>query len=673
VNVYINDTEVFLDGDQLPAFTLSLSDLLDPSSIRGTRSTTIRVLNTPESRSVLGSEAMAWNGADTRPTMKFKDGGVTVFESDVVVMRVDRNVMECAAIGGNASWFDWAKKTKLNELDLGLFYVTAANVAASWQSKAPLVYFPLIDYGRLEDRASSYAVQGYMMRPAIGIYEAMKIGFQSIDWNLRPKGSFAKHFEKFVITNGAKNAKSIDKANTPDTISISQAIIGLPIPYSYKRVGSASPTPIDPSDLTTSGDANGLFGFPGVVTMDEDRRIYPSFKNLLIELPPSYDGFRFRVCIWDATDDRELVGVWTRPMTALDAPTYTFTGSLPDVMALEGHDIHFAVMLDPDYGSASYLGDIDTSDPEAIKYLLETDYRFNCWLNVPTATPALGILDILKGINDWRGLVFNTSFMERRVEIWYDDEFFRPLTAGDSRSMSGRLDHTSPPAKLSQQLPSRITYKFKDDNDDREVTRISRIVGSPGYANAIVEIGGPLEERTITLPFAATAMGDCFDGNCMIPVIRKVGGDYQVDDFDIETRILVVDGLADGAWTLNHSVVESGIGTGYSQYPKCYFVWPGSGNIPMAFDEAMHLAKGFGANTTQGTTRTTAIRRIHRMAESNVLEAVTKWNDHELTDFDFGKPTLVDDGHSVGIYYVQKIDGFRIGGTGYAKTLFIQA
>lgn len=676
MNTYITaggvTREVFVDGDQAPAFTLSLSDLLDPSSIRGTRSSTIRILNTPESRAVLGSEAMMSIGPD-RPTIKFLDGGIDVFTSEIVVLRSDRNVFECAAVGGNAMWFEWAKKTKLSALDLGISErIIASVIADTWTNAPGAMYFPLIDFGSLEDRAITYEVPADVIRPGVGLKYALAHGFNSQDWHFSAKGLFADHLKKMVVHNGGRNAKSIDDGNGANTIA-AHMTVNPDTPYSFKRYGGANPDPVDLSDLTITLGSSMMSGTSESYLADRDLTMHTSFVTLRIGIPTGYVGYRFRVVLWDRTDGRELAGVWSREMTGGDSSPFEFTGTLPKAYVLNGHDVHFAVLLDDAFGSASYTGSLSNGPPNQINYDPEVPYLYDSKLIIGTAAPDLTIIDVLKGINDWRGLVFNTLPLQRRIEVWYDDEFFRPLTATDKRDMRGRIDHTVAPAKLNQQLPVRFLYRFKEDKNDREVSRITRLIGAPGYANADVEIGGYMDERTVTLPFAATAMGSILDDELMVPVIRRVDGDYQVDYFDIEPRILIADGQASANWTLQADPVLGTAPTDLSYYPKCYFLWPGGRNIPMAFGEAIHLAKGFGPNLTLGTTKTSALRRIQRMANSKVFEGYAAWDDFELTELDFGQATVVHDGHSEGTYYVQKVGDRRLGQDRFSKTLFIEA
>ncbi|MFT3885664.1 MAG: hypothetical protein QM724_09600 [Flavobacteriales bacterium] len=115
----IDDSTIFFDEDTLPAVTLSINSLIDPSKSRGSYSTTINVVSTPEARRVLGTEFMAQAENKRRPRLRIGDGGVDVFDARIVVVRKDRDTHECVALGGNAEWFDYAKATKLSEFDFG--------------------------------------------------------------------------------------------------------------------------------------------------------------------------------------------------------------------------------------------------------------------------------------------------------------------------------------------------------------------------------------------------------------------------------------------------------------------------------------------------------------------------------------------------------------------------
>jgi hypothetical protein len=671
MNVYLNDREVFVDGDQAPAFTLSLADLLDPSSIRGIRTGTIRVLNTPESRGVLGSEAL-YSSTGKSFTIAFKQEGFTVFSAEARLMQADRNVYELAAIGGNALWFDWAKKTKLNELDLGYTAeVTATVIADSWQANAPLAYFPLIDHGSFEDRAADFAVFADLLRPGVGLRRAMAKGFLDIGWTLKPMGLFGDEFFKMVIYNGARDAKSLDNGNSTTSQAVHYAMDGT-VTYEFKRYGSAAPLPVDTTDLNVSLDPSAMF-VGDMYQADRDMRMHTILDELEISIPSGYTGLRFRISLWDDTDGRELCGLWTRAMQVADGSAYTFSGELPVAFVLKNHDVFLAVFLDTAFGSTTDLGSLTGGPPTQVQFHPETEYRYDAKLKIASAAPAMAIMDVLKGLNDWRALVFRTIPTERIVEVMYDEAFFRPLTSADKRDLTRRIDHTIAPVKMLPSLPARMHLRFKDDKNDREVLRITRLIGEPGYANATMEIGGALDEKTTTLPFAATAMGTILNDNLFVPIIRREGGNYQQAYFDIEPRILICDGTLQADWKLQADPYLETALSDMTYYPKCYFLWSGSKNVPMAFGDAIHVGAGVLPNTTPGTTKRSLVKRLQRLTHGRTFEALTEWRDDELVDFDHGKPTVVNDGHGDFICYVLKVQDRRLGSDRFTKTQFVEA
>lgn len=674
MNYFLNGVEVFVDGDQVPAISLSLNDLLDPTSIRGSRSTTIRIINTPESRTILGSEAMAWDDPAVRPVFEARSDGMSVFTAPLVVLRATRGQYECAAVGGNATWFDPAKKTKLNEIDLGTSQrITASVIADTWSGLPGYFYFPLIDFGKLEDRPISYEVPADVFRPAIGVKPVLKKFFLDTGWHLDSRGLFDAHFRKMVLTNGGKDAKSIDDGNGANSIAVHASIDGTPS-YSFKRYGDSAPDPVDDFDLNLTLNTAGLFNTAiNAYRADRDVSMHLKLVQMRWSIPSGYVGLRFRVSLWDSTDGREVVGVWTRAVTGDDTDPFEFSGELPSGYVLKGHDVFLAIMLDTAYGSSSDFGSLDGGPPNQIQYNPEADYLYDSRLVINTAAPAMSVMDVLKGINDNRAIIVNTILHEKRVELWYERDFLRrPVTQADAPDFTARIDHTTEPAKLRQQLPERMLYRFKQDPDDREVTRITRLIGPPGYANADVDLKGYLDDRIVTLPWAATAMGSILDDELFVPLMRKVEGTYQEDDYDVETRLLIADGTAEAEWTIQADPVLNTAPVDLTYFPKCYFVWPGALNIPMAFGDAMHVGAGFPPNTTPGTTVTVAADRISRLRDSKFFEAMCEWFDHEIASLDFGQPYRINDGHSEGFFHVQEVANHRLEGGGLTKTRFIQ-
>ena len=654
MNTYITaggvTREVFVDGDQAPAFTLSLSDLLDPSSIRGTRSSTIRILNTPESRAVLGSEAMMSIGPD-RPTIKFLDGGIDVFTSEIVVLRSDRNVFECAAVGGNAMWFEWAKKTKLREFDFGDTLITKDFMMSTWTDQDSMLYFPLINTGSILQRANTYDLDPVKLRPCVRYHRALDDLFSSIDYRLRPHGFLKDVWKKFVVFH--------------PTDELSREI---------------------PSLYLTNDYVSGPSGW-----FDGSQYFVPTATVLngtveLVDYSIGYDPFDyafddaiFTVIVYDFTTNEVLAELTLPPVVV--GGSLVIDHLFTNVRFTAGHNIGTAVQMADmpgplTYGTGGpvsrvrYSDGVDTLELAPLIVtspdLSDSDntgpFIVGSPLSVSAAMPDMTVIDFFKAIINAQKLVVVTDPISRTIDIYFESEFFRPLTAeGTSRNMTHVIDHTIAPAKVQEQQPAALLLKWKDDKADHYLRKANKIIGGTvGYGNGLSIIErGTKERSTLEIPYAATAMGKVFAG-LLVPTMIKEGGTFQEDSYDFEDRLLIADGMRDGTWKLD--------GDTLTEYPYAYFANDEQRGHMLAFDNA-----AIYGDTRPGVMFTLWSARISIMRNSKMFEANTLWEDHELTDFDFGMPTRLHDGHSEGTYYVQEIKDHRFGRDGMTKTVYIEA
>lgn len=191
----IDGAEVYLDDGQLPAFTLSVNSLTDPSKVQGTRSTTMRVISTPESRRALGSEHGAAARPSVRPILRIGEGDADVFRAEVVPVKHTRDVIECLAVSGNASWFEYAKDVKRRAADLGESEVVdAAMQQATWADEMGLLYFPLVQFGGLTVLVASFG--GVLIFGIVGFFFLDRRDF-NIDFTLR--GSVTNTLKVFFL------------------------------------------------------------------------------------------------------------------------------------------------------------------------------------------------------------------------------------------------------------------------------------------------------------------------------------------------------------------------------------------------------------------------------------------------------------------------------------------
>jgi len=212
----LSDKEVFTTGDQDPAFSFSVNELTDPSKVSGTGSNTIRLANTKGLRQLVDSEIMNTAPRADRPILEHGRGSGSVFRQEVLPIRIDRNEAQMIAVGGNAAWFDWARKTKLNEMDLGFSEpVTKTYQRDGWEDETRLVNFPLVDFGSLEARAATYDVTVDKLRPAYRIGNLLETVFSEIGYHVVPRGRLVRHWNKLGLLAPSDSVKSRPDASSP--------------------------------------------------------------------------------------------------------------------------------------------------------------------------------------------------------------------------------------------------------------------------------------------------------------------------------------------------------------------------------------------------------------------------------------------------------------------------
>lgn len=681
MNTYITaggvTREVFVDGDQAPAFTLSLSDLLDPSSIRGTRSSTIRILNTPESRAVLGSEAMMWPIPSDRPIISFKNEGVEVFTSRIIASRWSRDIIECASVGGNANWFDWAKNTKLPDVRISLLdqgirddlspSLTLDIIEDSWTGSG-ILHFPLIDYGALEDSDATFHIPREGFRPTFRIGQLIKALFRTQGLLVSFTGELNTRLEKMILVPNTARTRSVfdpDLSGYSD-LSLVQAGNGAGIQqgsttYTLTVFGA---TPNVVTGGTEFFDVNARFDatahkYETIEDCQLSLRI--RFVRLTFANDGTFEGKRFRLNLWDETDDAELAGAWSSPVTADEATAgikYVHMHTRPEGV-LEEHVLYFGLQIDDSSGVSSMSINVNRWDGDGhvnIQYIPDGEYSTRgVPFRLSTALPDWTVIEFLKGVMSHQCMMVDTNSYGE-VTFTMIENFLRPnIASSDPGDLRGRIDHTVAPVKIKEQQPVDVQFRWKEDTGDQQLNRINRIVPTPGYANADVHIGGTGNTKKVELPFAPTVMGSVLGGKA-VPIMRKEGGDFQVNSFDIVPRLLVVDGVIEGDIIVANDEFSS---ITLDAYPRTYFLDEGS-NVPMSFaDRDKHWIPERSRNTTQGVLTAFHSKKIAKDRYGVGWEVMVQWEPTELVDFDFGRPYLCDDGHSQFPAYVSDIKDGR--------------
>lgn len=641
----IDGTEAYLSEDRLPAFTLTLNDLVDPSKMKGPRSTTVKFANTKEFRRVFSSQYMR---VPSRPSAKLVigNGDMAVFSATIVPSETDRNEGDAVALAGNAAWFEEAKRTKLKELNFGPSgAIDPTYQQNTWTDETTLDYYPLINYGGLDGRAASYNVVTQYLRPALRVSKVLEVFFRDIGYTCTARGTLAKHWPRFILPS--VHDKNLADQTYLDSKSVQQELV-VSAPYTQGDPVPTDTINVDPAGIATSGymSITPLVGTRYRVTVDGNVTI----TKLSISAPTK-------------------LFIRVRDMTALASPTYKVidfpTGNLVEVVQLKnlvlgefdivsGRTYELQMFcLGPNAGTTTLALDSIVANWD----MVVAEYVEGIVLDLATTAPDMTVMDLINAV---RGLQFVIPVpYGNEVRFWYEAEYFRTPNPGITcRDWRDRMDHTVAPVKGDPERPKRVEYRLKDDNGDGSLIDANRRNLEPGFGNYNDLIGGYGQVQNVTVAVAPTAMGIVLEG-LRVPVMRDEKAAYQVDVFQRTPRLLYANGVAGGEWVLD--------GANLTEYPVCHFVGA-AGAHPLAFANAISV----GDESTDQSIVTYGTPRLRRMLSSRTLEASMMLRDHELQDFDHGMPTLVDDGSGPAWYYVQEVKAHRFGAGRSTRVVFLE-
>lgn len=652
----INGSEVYLKDDQAPAFSLSINSLLDPSKVKGISSTTIRGISTKELRRLGYTEHMRSVDRPDIGVIRIGEGGVDYFTGGIRPASTNRNETEFIAVGGNASWFEYAKNTKIRDLDLGTSpIIDATYQRGTWIDEEDILCFPLADFGSFFNQPNTHDVAIEKLRPGLRAHRVLDIALEDVGFTIRPRGTLASHWKKFVHFDPAAEVQSISGDTNNDSSVVRPAAGGT-------QTVTTTPILSAPGWLNTQEvhDPNDRFNGPSIASAERylvpfDTLLSVRLRGLTIsDIPSGLNGTQLRIVLYEKTQNIPLASILTT--TLVTAGSVTINEDFPDTYVEEGWEINVGY-----WNSTAGNEDVTVSDSAArILFIPATrPYAADCQLVINTCAKDFTVADLLKSIASDQFLVFNTNSATRKIDLWYEREFFRePTPAAETRDWTDRMDHTKSPAKVYDDVALELHYRWKEDGSDLALRRQTALLASPGYGNADLVIGGYSPTQTTTIPYAPTAMGFVM-GGLRVPILRDAKAAVGEDEYQRIARLLYFDGVVDGEWTHD--------GDTLTEYPKCYFVWDATGH-PIAFGNA----RVYGDESENQTVGTYGDRMALRLRTSRILQCYLRLRDHELQDFDHGMPTLIDDGSGPAWYYVQEISQHQFGTGKPTKCTLVQ-
>lgn len=663
----VDGNTVYLPEDQLPAFTLSLSDLQDPGKVRGWRSTTLRITANSDGQRALGGEHMAEVDtfrADAPPVLRIGEDSSALFEAPVVPLSRDRNETQAVSIFGNAKWFEFAKETKLREFPYGLTpIVDPVRQENSWTDDEQFDHWPLVNYGYLNaiDPLVDNVPPTYL-HPAARVHRVVGDALASQGYTVIAHGTLAALWRKLVICDPAAKLKTQLRSNEYGAIRDDNATgISSTIP----NIGS---NPLAYPITTTDHPSPDITGAVWTQPYDGALRVY--VNRLTLNLDPfstTITGKRLRIVLYNTATNAVLKGLTSAPIASAQE-TVEFTGvwSLPSVTT--GTTLGIGLQIDDNTGVLST--DVATS-AEGNRYCVEfiaydqeasEDLRPDDWvyqggdpngpmLDLASICPDMTLADLISDLCTALCLVVDTR-TDGTVNLWFEREYLRkPANGVPVRDWTTRIDHTKAPIKRRIETPVRVLFKYADDERDQLIDARKAPTNDLGFGNAVYTFGaGVKKEETREVSFSATVSQ--YWGDLLLPTLIDTEADPDTDSRKLNPRLWIADGLRDGDWTWNT--------LSRSTYPMTYFEAPLEDFPTLGFqgyEEVRSILLGF-LPAPEGLLTKYHLQRLRRL-NGLVLECYLRVWDHELPDFDHGVPTLVDDGGGPAWYYPQECKGHR--------------
>lgn len=651
LQVYIDGEEVEMDPKDLPGFTYSISDPLEPGSIKGTRSTTWKVPATNKAKAMLGSAVMSERPGLEPKELVLSNYGNVFLKNKIRPIEWERDEIRAVVVGNNASWLPELRSMRVNDMDLGATgLITASLIQASWFDEDLMHIFPIIDYGY--DFSSSTGMGIDAVRPGIRCHRVISKAFNDLGYSVKVEGPLKKAWKKFIIPATESPVLASDylagesmTISTVGTVTSSNIVtpwneldpfpppVSIPLPPPPRNA-------VDPGQNLTLGV---LYTTPFL--MDLRIRLRIAIKPLY-NLPGAGAEHQIYAFRFDNGD------VLTPPTTVvmLDQQGYFFDLVVSELGIAAGTAVGVAI------SSHDRAPNYEVSFCEVTYEVLRVPYQENVSVDLAKSAPRLTVYDILKGISLIKGIAIDTNDALKQVTISYLDDKYKSTDQGVS--MVGREDHTDAPIKQMELRPSRVLFLYQEDEEDGPLTTLSEECGERGFGGVIHEVpGGVLDDKVITMPFAATRM-KMYPGNMFLPAIRlEQSGSNPA--YKWKPRILIHDGVSRGEWTLQ--------GAAQQVYPNCYFVSPLSKEHGLSFSPE----SSYG-DTGPGTFSQRWGKFFRRFDRSYSLEIDLLLYDDEVAAMDMGVPVEVSDGHSAGWYYFTKIDRKRFGSDEYTRCELIQ-
>ena len=642
MRLYVNNEEVDVVRDNLPAYTYSIEDDEDISVVRGARSTTIELPATNNNARILGGYAM---GEETTRYVNYaaRDGGINYFVGRAQVSTRSDGGYTLRAVGDNATWIGPMRNKRLRGLRMGgTDIVDRAYVVSTWDDIDNPLYFPVVEYGNLELRSNAYDVPFDYLRPSVRVWKFLTAAFQEEGYALRAMGSFDNIWKRLVLLNNSDTVPISDAyiALTSARFDKTTTQIVLPYDYPFQTEFYDVAFPTITTDPSFTWATPGRFDTP----FDISTRITLDFNMRAVGLDLTEVG-NITVQLYNYTTN-DVIQQADYGVTFF-APFVSQQLVFDPLTIVAGRSLGIRVRYTSVGGQYPSTLDIETA---TIRFdTIDIQYQSGVKIDVAAQAPDLKVLDVFKWIRNLYGLAVETRGNE--VFMWHDSEFYR-APGTDFVDLTERMNGGA--IKVYGDIPRSYLFEHKTDDMDRTMKAIREANGPFGAGDYDYATGGEDDEQNIEVGFAATAMGPVLE-TLRVPILREVdaelsGGYYPDKRSGWEPRLCIADGV------VNAPFKYAGVVTSVS--PSCYSYG------------AKYTATFGDIGGVPGTVERYMSGKLRRFTGPR-LEGVFVWHDHEVVNLSHNVPVKAHDGQMPGFYYVKKLEQHRLGEGGMTKTILI--
>lgn len=642
--------ELDLAPESFPAFTFRSEGLDDIALVAGDKATTLELPATTRNRMILGGPVMAERSSDTG-AFTVAQGTAALFTGTGQVIERSEAGYRIAVVGGNANWMTALKDKRLRDVPMGASVpISRAMIEQTWTDETTSLYWPVVDYGNLENRPGGDNVSLLYLRPGIRVKPFMEMAFSEAGFGLIAEGAFARLWPKLVMPN------------TNDSIPISEAYLYQSSAEFRKATGQTiTLSPVSYQEVTfptVFSDPGGTYTGTGRYTAPYDLTTTITATLALRATLFGLDAIQVRIQLWDFTAGAAIGPEVTRNLTVW-SPTLTETIVMGGLSIVAGRQIGMRVR--GTYFGSNPITQLSIDNGSIIFSTQSVPLQTGIEIDIAGQSPDERVLDVLK----WIGRLYCLSFDTRgpSVVMRFHDDYHLPPSAGYF-DLDGRIDMA--PVKLTEPAPSSFIFKHKVEEKDRLAAEARERGGRFKAGDARIATGGYDDEKEIEVGFAATFMAYVLD-SLRVPALRNIDGVPNIgglypDRYGWAPRLLIADGITDADWNWG--------GVNYQYAPQCY-----------SFNESLSAPSGtlFGDMVEDVRLDTRAVagtvslhwgERIRRFIAPR-LQVPVLWHDHELSGFDRRTAVKCSDGYNDSFYHVEEIEQHRFGTGRLARTTLI--